>query len=244
MNGLNTLVIVMVIFACLIIPVPSQSDEESILKVIQNTSVIVVPTGTALSGSKESIYEYQNWLDDCAFQIMRYLNIVMRVFGLNELDWYHTRSVSDKVTVSPTIPVPVTLRQAPAIRESPKLTTIASVTGQSGKQSANVTVPSGYWELWYTVDPLVTGGQDSHSSSGSNSAVFPTLSMVITDANDPNNEIETVEPPGGLDVTLWKRSGDPRPWSKKFYRGYKKFNFDITARHVKSYVIEVRVPKN
>jgi hypothetical protein len=104
----------------------------------------------------------------------------------------------------------------------------------------NVTVPYGYWELWYTADPLVTGGQDSHSATGINSAVFPTLSVVVSDAAT-GGVIETIEPPGGLDISLWQRSGDPRPWSAKFYEGNKEYSFDITARNLKSYVIEVRV---
>lgn len=233
----------MVCLAYLIIPVTSQSDEKSILKEVQNISVTVVPTGTAILGSKESIHEYQNWLDACSYLWVTYSNSVLQVFGINGFDWYHKSSVPIAPPAAPTVPAPA-ITPVPLIRESPGLTTIGTITGQSGRKSAKIMVPSGYWELWYTADPLVTGGQDSHSASGANSAVFPTLSMEITDAEDPNNVIETVEPPGGLDVTLWQRSYDPRPWSKKFYQGYKEFNFDITARHVKSYVIEVRVPKN
>lgn len=126
--------------------------------------------------------------------------------------------------------------------DSPTLVTVSAITGVSGTKSVNVSVPYASWEMWYTADPISTGGQDSHSSTGSNSAVFPSLSIVVRDAAT-GDEIETVEPPGGLDTTLWQRRGDPRPWSKKFYQGYKNYTFDITARHIKSYLIEVRVPK-
>jgi hypothetical protein len=128
----------------------------------------------------------------------------------------------------------------PVLRESPGLKTVQLITGGSGSQSVNVIVPAGYWELWYSADPLVTGGQDSHSATGTNSAVFPSLSIKVTDAGD-GSEIRTVEPPGGLDSALWDRAGDPRPWSEKFYQGNKEYTFDITARHLNSYVLEVRV---
>lgn len=135
---------------------------------------------------------------------------------------------------------PTTLRTPDPLGENPGLKTVTTITGGSGRQSVNVTVPYGYWELWYTADPLVTGGQDSHSATGINSAVFPTLSVVVSDAAT-GGVIETIEPPGGLDISLWQRSGDPRPWSAKFYEGNKEYSFDITARNLKSYVIEVRV---
>jgi len=138
--------------------------------------------------------------------------------------------------------IPVTVQTPDPLGESSTLMTVKTITGVSGTQSVNVTVPNGYWEMWYTADPLVTGGQDSHSATGTNSAVFPTFSVVVRDAAS-GDEIETVEPPGGLDVNLWKRSGDPRPWSTKFYNGNKAFIFDITAHRVKSYTLEVRVPK-
>jgi hypothetical protein len=128
----------------------------------------------------------------------------------------------------------------PVLRGSPGLKTVQVITGASGSQTVSVTVPAGYWELWYSADPLVTGGQDSHSATGTNSAVFPSLSINVMDARD-GSEIRTVEPPGGLDRSLWDRAGDPRPWSEKFYQGNKEYTFDITARHLKSYVIEVRV---
>ena len=84
------------------------------------------------------------------------------------------------------------------------------------------------------------GAQNSHSSTGSNAAVFPVLKTVVTKTGT-GEEVEEVEPPGGLDISLWQRAGDPRPWSKKFYTGGQEFTFDITARHVKSYAMEIRV---
>jgi len=114
-----------------------------------------------------------------------------------------------------------------------------------GRTSDTFTVPTGYWELWYTADPLTAGGQDSVSASGSNSAVFPYLSIQVIDTTNSDTVVETVEPPGGLDKTLWTKSGiDPRPWKQKFYEGNKEYCFVITTKHIKSYTLEVRIPKS
>jgi hypothetical protein len=131
------------------------------------------------------------------------------------------------------------------IPESSSLTTFATFSGQSSLTTNNINIPSYYWELWYTADPMVTGGQGETSAVGSNSAVFPTLSIKVMDGDLPNQVIDTVEPPGGLDITLWKRSGiDPRPWVEKFYEGHKNYYFIINANHLYSYTIEIRIPKN
>ena len=142
-------------------------------------------------------------------------------------------------TTTPT-PSPTLTSAFPA---SSGFTTLISVTGHSGTTSDTFSVPTGYWELWYTADPLTTGGQDSVSASGSNSAVFPYLSIQIMDKTNSDRIVETVEPPGGLDKAMWAKSGvDPRPWKQKFYEGNKEYYFVITAKHLTSYTIEARIP--
>jgi hypothetical protein len=141
---------------------------------------------------------------------------------------------TDRTTASP----------ASVFPESSKFTMLITVTGQSGKTSDSFSVPGGYWELWYTADPLITGGQDSVSASGSNSALFPSLSIQVIDKNS-RRVVETVEPQGGLDKNLWAKSGiDPRPWKQKFYEGNKEYYFVVSARHLNSYTIEARIPKS
>ena len=150
-----------------------------------------------------------------------------------------TSTITPMPTPTPT-PTPTSV-----FPESSGLTTLVTVTGQSGKTSDTFSVPTGYWELWYTADPLTTGGQDSVSASGSNSAVFPYLSIQVIDKTNSDRVVETVEPPGGLDKTLWEKSGmDPRPWKQKFYEGNKEYYFVITTKHLKSYTIEARIPKS
>jgi len=146
-------------------------------------------------------------------------------------------------TISP-MPTP-TPTPTSLFSDGSRLTTLITVTGQSGKTSDTFSVPGGYWELWYTADPLTAGGQDSVSGSGSNSAVFPYLSIQVIDKTNSDRVVKTVEPLGGLDKTMWAKSGiDPRPWKQKFYEGNKEYYFVISAKHIKSYAIEARIPKS
>jgi hypothetical protein len=144
------------------------------------------------------------------------------------------------LSAATTNPAPLTLTSV--FSGSPGLTTLISVSGKTGQTSDTFHVTGGYWEIWYTADPITTGGQDSVSGSGSNSAVFPLLQIQVIDKNS-DRLVATVEPPGGLDKTLWQKSGiDPRPWKQKFYEGNKEYYFVITAKHLNSYTIEARVP--
>jgi len=71
------------------------------------------------------------------------------------------------------------------------------------------------------------------------------LQIQVIDKTNADRLVTTVEPPGGLDKTMWQRSGiDPRPWKQKFYEGNKEYYFVITAKHLTSYTIEARVPKS
>ena len=153
-----------------------------------------------------------------------------------------TQTPAPGTTLSATITNPATPALTSAFPGS-GFTPLITVTGQSGKTSDTFSVPGGYWELWYTAEPLTSGGQDSVSSSGSNSAVFPSLQIQVIDKTHADRLVATVEPPGGLDKTLWQKSGiDPRPWKQKFYEGNKEYYFVITAKHLTSYTIEARVP--
>lgn len=245
MKSWYTAVLFLVCISLFIVPVFSEDvDEERILYGVKNLTLEVPPTGTTLYGTKESMTEYQSWLEACSFQMMGYSNQLLGVLGLTEFAWpavFNPASPSAATHATPARgdsapPLPTT---KPLIKPGYGLTTIAAITGSSGKITTTVMIPYGYWELWYTADPLLTGGQDSRSGRGSTSALFPVLQIVITKTGS-GEEVDIVEPPGGLDNTLWRRAGDPRPWSQKFYNGNKEFTFDISAQHVKSYALEIR----
>lgn len=239
-------VIMLICFACLVSPVSSESDEGSLLIEVQNLSLTVPPTQTGVLGSKEHMYGYQRWLSSCASAISGYSNKLLVVFGMQEMDWYQDSStlssVSEPVTVIPTLQPPEVVPTF-GIPYSSELMTISTIRGGNGKQSEQVFVPASYWELWYTADPELMGGQDLGASKGKDSALFPAMSIIVTDIQNPEN-VETIEPPGGLDKILWQKSFDPRPWSQKFYRGYRLYNFDVSAKHVNEYVMEIRIRKS
>jgi len=137
----------------------------------------------------------------------------------------------------------VTISSYVSILESSTMTTLTTFSGSNSLTTNNFYAPS-YWELWYTADPKVMGGQGQTSATGSNSAVFPTLSIQVMDGDNPNQVIRTIEPPGGLDITLWRKSEiDPRPWVEKFYEGNKHYYLIVNAQFLNSYAIEIRVPK-
>lgn len=142
-------------------------------------------------------------------------------------------AVAAATTASPVSSGPFALRNEPGLR------TVARMTGGSGVTRQNMMVPASYWELWYSVDPLATGGQDSHSATGSQSVFFPKFSIQVAEAGT-GAVVETIEPPGGLDRALWQ-SFDPRPWSTKFYRGNAEYTFTVTGRYIESFILEVRV---
>jgi len=160
----------------------------------------------------------------------------------------------------------------------------------SGKYSGTTqitNIPFPYWELWYTADPAakmggtyslksvaiteVKGSGISRTSlSGSYSITYPTLSIQVMDADDPNRIVRIITPPGGLDSSLWTGSApgdpgsrflnmtakytsftvpesvtitDPRPWKEKFFEGQKDYYFIINAHSLNSYKLEIRVPE-
>jgi hypothetical protein len=221
MKWIHSFVIVLIFFAILIIPVSSQSDEDVLLNGVQNLSITPLPTGTAVLGSKEKMWEYQRWLTESALSITLYSNSILKVFGMPQMDWDESLPSSP----SPSLPVSTVDRVAPmpimvtepvpivtvtevvpsvTIPYSSELITIGTITGGKGKKSARFKVPTAYWEIWYTVDPELMGGQDSGMTKGSDSSVFPSMSMVITDLSNPES-VETIDPPGGLDKVLWQK---------------------------------------
>ncbi|MDO9326081.1 MAG: hypothetical protein Q7T80_14115, partial [Methanoregula sp.] len=230
MKQINSFVIVMICISCLVIPVSSESDENSLLIGVQNLSITVPPTQTGVQGSKEHMYGYQGWLNNCAIAISGYSNRLLVVFGMDEMDWYQDSSTSssrlEPATMIPTLQEPEVVPTF-GIPYSSELMTISTIRGGNGKQSVKIYIPASYWELWYTVEPEIMGGQDLGSYKGADSALFPSMSIIVTDIKNPDN-VETIEPPGGLDKTLWQRSYDPRPWSQKFYRGCREYNFDVS----------------
>jgi hypothetical protein len=234
------ILIILSILLCFFIPIVSAQSDDNLLNNITKVTLEVPPTGTAPLGTKESMTEYQSWLDESASRLITYCNSILDIFGVKSFDWGQKVPVAPTDITTQTIQETIIPTPTPAIPLSNRTKTIGSITGGDGVTSGNISIPYDYWELDYTVDPLVKGGQDSHSGTGSNSAVFPTMSIQITDMST-GQLFDTVSPDGQLDPTLWERS-DPRPWYKRYFVGDREFGFVVTAESVKSFTIEVRVP--
>ena len=101
-------------------------------------------------------------------------------------------------------------------------TVYATISGEYSGTTQVVNIPFPYWELSYTIDPMIgpqsgqavyqsvaitpTLGSDySHSGiQGSYGSVSPQFSIQVMDATDPNRIVRTITPPGGIDPNLWE----------------------------------------
>ncbi len=136
--------------------------------------------------------------------------------------------------------------------ESDPLITYVTIEGKDPGLTQPISMPFPYWELRYTVNPYETTftGTTENKAAGVASSVgtevFPSFSIQVVDADQPNRTIRTITPPGGLDTALWKKGKeyDPRPWVEKFYEGVEnhKYYLVITPHMIHSYRIDVMVP--
>lgn len=161
---------ILILLLCGIIPPTGADSGEGILANISNASLAVPPTGTAVLGSKESMWEYQAWLNQCAWNISDYSNILLKIFGFNPTNWgdkipagpssgspatsaaqssssskasVHYDPFSLEVTTSPT-PIPITLTSTPTT-----VTTTAQARWSNGDR---MVVHPGQREVSVTVD--------------------------------------------------------------------------------------------
>ncbi|MBP1927957.1 hypothetical protein J2741_000504 [Methanolinea mesophila] len=133
-----------------------------------------------------------------------------------------------------------------------KMLVYATIDGNYGGMTENISMPFPYWELQYTVEPWdrfvgVTESKAGGIASSMGTQVFPSFSIEVRDASDPDRVIRTIEPAGGLDPDLWGRGDDydPRPWVEKFYEGTSRgsYYFVIKPHMIRSYHIEILVPE-
>jgi hypothetical protein len=115
------------------------------------------------------------------------------------------------------------------------LITYAVVKGETSATTEIVYIPFPYWELHYTVDPLV-------DISREDVMVFPRLNIQVMDADDSNRFVRVINP-DQLDTRTWSIS-DPRPWVEKFYEGNHNYYFIINARFISTYELAIMVPEH
>jgi hypothetical protein len=129
----------------------------------------------------------------------------------------------------------------------------ATIEGKDPGSTQPISMPFPYWEIRYTVNPYettftgTTANKPAGVAESFGTEVFPSFSIQVIDADQPNRTVRTITPPGGLDAKLWAKGKDydPRPWVEKFYEGVENHNyyFVITPHMVHSYRIDVMVPE-
>jgi len=99
-------------------------------------------------------------------------------------------------------------------------TVYATISGKYSGTTQIINIPFPYWELSYTIDPMIgpmsgpaiqsiaitpTLGQGISYSGiqGSYASVSPQFSIQVMDATDPNRIVRSILPPGGIDPDLW-----------------------------------------
>lgn len=100
-------------------------------------------------------------------------------------------------------------------------TIYATISGKYSGTTQVINIPFPYWELSYTIDPMIgpksgpaiqsiaitpTLGQGLSYSGiqGSYASVSPAFSIQVMDATDPNRIVRSISPPGGIDPDLWE----------------------------------------
>jgi len=84
-----TPILLFVLLVCaLVLPaLAADNGNNDMLKKAQKINVTVPQKGTALLGSKQSMTEMSDWLDECSFAITSLVNNVMGIFGLGSTDY-------------------------------------------------------------------------------------------------------------------------------------------------------------
>jgi hypothetical protein len=131
--------------------------------------------------------------------------------------------------------IPAGTVQKPAGAQNRTLITYAVIKGQSSGTTEIIHIPFPYWELHYSVEPLV-------DISREDVMVFPRINIQVMDADDASRFVRVTNP-GQLDTRTWSIS-DPRPWVEKFYEGNHNYYFIINARFIASYELAIKVPEH
>ncbi len=124
----------------------------------------------------------------------------------------------------------VTLAPSPTIpqAEAPNVTfvTYAIISGQWSGTTENVYIPTPYWILNYTAEPLALPPD-----------AYPVLIIQVFDAQDPNRYITAP-----IDQQIYT---DPMgsTWSQMIYEGKRTYYFKIDASFIQSYTINILVPQ-
>ena len=125
-----------------------------------------------------------------------------------------------QVTPSPNPPIP-----QPAVQNR-SLVTYAVISGNWPGTTENIYIPTPYWVMEYTADPLALPPN-----------AYPLLIIQIFDAQNPNRVV--IAP---IKQTIYEEPPDT-PWSVKVYEGKRTYYFKVDTAFIKSYTLTIKVPQ-
>jgi hypothetical protein len=67
--------------------IPAAQAQDDLVKKAQGISVTPPPIGSAAIGSKESMYQYENWLNESIEPLISLFDQIMALFGLENMDY-------------------------------------------------------------------------------------------------------------------------------------------------------------
>jgi hypothetical protein len=67
--------------------IPAAQAQEDLVKTAQRVSVTPQPPSTAILGTKESMYQYEDWLNSSIAPLISLFNQIMTLFGLQNTSY-------------------------------------------------------------------------------------------------------------------------------------------------------------
>ncbi|HVN65676.1 MAG TPA: hypothetical protein VMT31_03545 [Methanomicrobiales archaeon] len=125
-----------------------------------------------------------------------------------------------QATLAPNPPIP---QQPNRTRE---LVNFAEISGRWSGMTENVYIPTPYWVLEYTAEPLALPPD-----------AYPVIIIQVFDVENPNRVVITP-----IKQTIYEEPPE-NPWTQKVFEGKRTYYFRIDTSFIKSYTITIKVPQ-
>jgi len=123
-----------------------------------------------------------------------------------------------------------TLPPNPPIPEEPSrdrtLVTYAEISGRWSGTTENLYIPTPYWVMEYTAEPLALPPD-----------AYPLITIQVIDVENPNRLVITP-----IRQTIYEEPPED-PWTVKFFEGQRSYYFRVDTSFIKSYTITIKVPQ-
>ena len=95
MPKIANIILLILIISSLYIPLIRADDD--LMRNASNISVVVPIQGNALLGTTESMYQYNNWLIECAYQMVSLFDQIVDLLGIPNMDYIKKMQESLKI---------------------------------------------------------------------------------------------------------------------------------------------------